>query len=152
MEHKDLYTKGRQNWFEAVGADDRAARKWVVIFDQTSFAKFLPVGKEAAASLSWICANDVAKTPGSLIYTQMLNRRGGIECDLTVSRLAQDRYYIVTGTGFATHDFAWIARNIPEGDDARLPAVTSAFAVLSLMRSEERRVGKECVSSFRTRV
>src|SRR5690606_21392270 len=117
-EPKDIYSYGRQNWFDAVGAEHKAARERVVIFDQTSFAKFLLVGKDAEAALSWICANDVAKAPGSLVYTQMLNRRGGIECDLTVSRLAGDRYYIVTGTGFATHDFAWIARQIPEGADA----------------------------------
>ena len=95
------------------------------LFDQTSFAKFLMVGRDAEAALSWICANDVAKPPGSLTYTQMLNARGGIECDLTVARLAEDRFYIVTGTGFATHDFDWISRNIPDGLDARLVDVTS---------------------------
>jgi 4-methylaminobutanoate oxidase (formaldehyde-forming) len=140
IEPKDVYSYGRQNWFEAVGAEHQAARERVVIFDQTSFAKFLLVGKDAEAALSWICANDVAKASGSLIYTQMLNRRGGIECDLTVSRLAEDRYYIVTGTGFATHDFAWIARNIPEEADARLLDVTSAYAVLSLMGPKSRDV------------
>jgi 4-methylaminobutanoate oxidase (formaldehyde-forming) len=140
IEPKDVYSYGRQNWFEAVGAEHKAARERVVIFDQTSFAKFLLVGKDAEAALSWICANDVAKASGSLIYTQMLNRRGGIECDLTVSRLAEDRYYIVTGTGFATHDFAWIARNIPEEADARLLDVTSAYAVLSLMGPKSRDV------------
>ena len=60
--------------------------------------------------------------PGALVYTQMLNTRGGIECDLTVGRLAEDRFYIVTGTGFRTHDFAWIRQNIPEGGDAALVA------------------------------
>ena len=78
------------------------------------------VGRDAEAALSWICANDVAKPPGTLTYTQMLNARGGIECDLTVARLAEDVFYIVTGTGFATHDFHWIRRNIPAGLDARL--------------------------------
>ena len=71
-----------------------------------------------SAALSWLCANDVAKPPGSLTYTQLLNDRGGIECDLTVARLAHDRFYLVTGTGFATHDFDWIARHIPAGLDA----------------------------------
>ena len=140
IEAKDVYSYGRQNWFGAVGDEHKAARERVVIFDQTSFAKFLLVGKDAEAALSWICANDVAKAPGTLVYTQMLNRRGGIECDLTVSRLAEDRYYIVTGTGFATHDFAWIARNIPEGLDARLIDATSANAVLSLMGPKARDV------------
>ena len=71
-------------------------------------------------------ANDVAKPPGHLIYTQMLNDRGGIECDLTVGRLSPTEYYIVTGTGFATHDFDWISRSIPDGLDARLIDVTSS--------------------------
>ena len=88
------------------------------MFDQTSFAKFLLVGRDAETALSWIAANDVAKPPGHLVYTQMLNARGGIECDLTVGRLSPDEYYIVTGTGFATHDFDWISRSIPDGLDA----------------------------------
>ena len=115
-------------------------RERVGLFDQTSFAKFLMVGRDAEAALSWICANDVAKPVGSLVYTQMLNQRGGIECDLTVSRLAEDSYYIVTGTGFATHDFAWISANIRDGLDARLIDVTSAYAVLSLMGPRARDV------------
>jgi 4-methylaminobutanoate oxidase (formaldehyde-forming) len=68
-----------------------------------------------------------------VVYTQMLNANGGIECDLTVTRLATDAYYIVSGTGFATHDFAWIRRHLPGGADARLLDVTSAFAVLPVM-------------------
>lgn len=130
---EDHYTYGRQNWFEAVGREHRAARETAVLFDQTSFAKFELVGRDAEAALSWIAANDVAKPVGHLVYTQMLNRNGGIECDLTVARLAEDRYYIVTGTGFATHDFHWIASNIPEGLDARLSDVTSQNAALVLM-------------------
>src|SRR4029434_3100184 len=82
--------------------------------------------------------NAAAKPPGHLVYTQMLNARGGIECDLTVARLARDEYYIVTGTGFATHDFDWIARSIPEGLDARLIDVTSSYAVLSVMGPKSR--------------
>lgn len=140
VEPRDIYSYGRQNWFEAVGEEHKAVRERVGVFDQTSFAKFLLVGRDAEAALSWICANDVAKPPGSLVYTQMLNRRGGIECDLTVSRLADDAYYIVTGTGFATHDLAWIGRNIRDGLDARVIDVTSAYAVLSLMGPRARDV------------
>src|SRR5215468_8438897 len=139
-EPRDVYSYGRQNWFDAVGEEHRAVRERVGLFDQTSFAKFLLVGRDAETALSWICANDVAKPVGSLVYTQMLNKRGGIECDLTVSRLADDSYYIVTGTGFATHDFAWIRANILEGLDARLSDVTSGYAVLSLMGPRARDV------------
>ena len=137
---EDFYSYGRQNWFPAVGREHQAARERVALFDQTSFAKFLMVGRDAEAALSWICANDVATAPGTLTYTQMLNERGGIECDLTVARLADDRFYIVTGTGFATHDFDWIRRNIPDGLDAGLLDVTSQNAVLSLMGPRARDV------------
>lgn len=129
----DSYTYGRQNWFDAVGREHRACREGVVVFDQTSFAKFTMVGRDAQKVLSWIAANDVERPPGTLTYTQMLNDRGGIECDLTIGRLADDEFYIVTGTGFATHDFDWISRSIPDGLDARLSDVTSAYAVLSVM-------------------
>jgi 4-methylaminobutanoate oxidase (formaldehyde-forming) len=140
VEPCDVYSYGRQNWFAAVGEEHRAVRERVGLFDQTSFAKFLVVGRDAETALSWIASNDVAKPAGSLVYTQMLNQRGGIECDLTVSRLAEDEYYIVTGTGFATHDLAWIKANIRDGLDARIIDVTSAFAVLSLMGPRARDV------------
>lgn len=137
---RDEYSFGRQNWFAAVGDEHRAVRESVALFDQSSFAKFLLSGRDAATALGWICANDVARPPGSVIYTQMLNSRGGIECDLTVSRLAEDLYYIVTGTGSATHDYDWIRRNLRPGLDARLMDVTSANAVLSVMGPNARTV------------
>ena len=99
---------GRQNWFAAVGEEHRAVRDAVGLFDQSSFAKFELAGPAASEALSLICANDVTRPPGRITYTQLLNRRGGIEADLTVARLAEDRFYIVTGTGFRTHDFGWI--------------------------------------------
>lgn len=136
----DRYTYGRPNWFGAVAREHQAVRERVGVFDQTSFAKFLMVGRDAEAALSWIAAADVSKAPGHLAYSQMLNARGGIECDLTIARLADDLYYIVTGTGFATHDFDWIRRNIPAGLDARLIDVTSAYAVLSVMGPRARDV------------
>lgn len=137
---EDVYSFGRQNWFDAVAREHRAAREAVTVFDQSSFAKFLLQGPDAEAALSWICANDITRPVGTVIYTQMLNDRGGIECDLTVTRLAADRYYIVTGTGFATHDFDWIRRNIPAGLRAELIDMTSAYGVLSLMGPRAREV------------
>jgi sarcosine dehydrogenase len=137
---EDVYSYGRQNWFNAVGREHAAARERVAVFDQTSFAKALVVGRDAEKALSWIAANDVAKPPGQVVYTQMLNARGGIECDLTVSRLSESEYYIVTGTGFATHDLGWISRSIPDGLDARLIDVTSAYAVLAVMGPRSRDV------------
>ncbi len=132
-EPHDIYTFERPNWHAAVGREHKAAREAAVLIDQTSFAKYRLTGPDAQAALGWIAANDVAKPVGSLVYTQMLNDRGGIECDLTAVRVAEDEYYIVTGTGFATHDFDWISRNIPKGLDAKLGDITSSVAVLSLM-------------------
>lgn len=140
VEPRDVYSYGRQNWFPHVGREHAATRERVAIFDQTSFAKFLLCGKDAERALSWLCANDVQKPAGRLVYTQMCNSRGGIECDVTVARLADDAYYIVTGTGFATHDFDWISRNIPAGADARLIDLTGMNAVLGLMGPRARDV------------
>ncbi len=137
---RDAPSFGRANWFEAVGREHQACREAVALFDQSSFAKFMIVGRDAEAALSWIAANDVARPPGSVVYTQMLNERGGIECDLTLARLTPDEYYGVTGTGFATHDADWIRRNTPAGLDARLVDVTSAYATLALMGPRARDV------------
>ncbi|VAW12393.1 Sarcosine dehydrogenase [hydrothermal vent metagenome] len=133
VEPKDEYSFGRQNWFKHVGEEHRAVRERAGLFDQSSFAKFEMAGPDAEKALSWICAANVAGPPGKLTYTQMLNSRGGIECDLTVARLAEDRFYLVTGTGFRTHDFTWIRRNIPKGCEVDLVDVTEDRFTLSLM-------------------
>ncbi len=140
VEPRDVYSFGRQNWFAHVGAEHHACRERVALFDQSSFAKFEVVGRDAERALSWICANDVARPVGSLTYTQMLNSRGGIECDLTVGRLADDRYYIVTGTGFRTHDAAWIRQNVPADCAAEPSDVTEALGTLTLMGPRAREV------------
>lgn len=141
---EDRHTFGKPNWFAAVEREHRACREAAALFDQTSFAKALLIGPDAEAALSWIAANDVAKPPGNVTYTQMLNEKGGIECDLTVTRLAGDRFYIVTGTGFAAHDFDWIRRSIPQGSDATLVDVTSGTAVLVLMGPHSRDILRAC--------
>ena len=144
---EDVYSYGRQNWFGAVGREHKAAREAAAVFDQTSFAKFTLKGRDAEKALQWIAANNVGKHPGSLTYTQMLNDRGGIECDLTCARIAEDEYYIVTGTGFATHDFDWLRRNIPDGLNASLIDVTSAWTVLSLMGPRARDILQSITSA-----
>jgi sarcosine dehydrogenase len=136
----DVYSMGRQNWFAAVGREHGRVRTEAGLFDQSSFAKYELRGEDAEKALSWICANDVARPPGKLTYTQMLNSRGGIECDLTVARLEHDRYYIVTGTGFRTHDAAWIGDHIEPGLDATLIDVTEEYGTLSLMGPKARAI------------
>lgn len=137
---KDIYSFGRQNWFAANAREHRAAREAAIVIDQTSFAKFMLKGPDAQAALSWISAGNVNRSVGALTYTQMLNDKGGIECDLTIARVAEEEFYIVTGTGFATHDFDWISRNIPEGMNCQLFDVTSSNTVLSLMGPEARNI------------
>ncbi len=143
---RDVYTYGRQNWFDAVGREHLAARNAAVLFDQTSFAKFLVSGRDSLAALQWIAANNIDKPVGSVIYTQLLDARGGIQCDLTITRVGEDSFYVVTGTGFATHDFDWIKRNIAAGAgsgvgaDVRLTDVTDTRSVLSLMGPASREI------------
>jgi 4-methylaminobutanoate oxidase (formaldehyde-forming) len=136
-EPRDIYSMGRQNWFGAVGEEHRCVREAAGIFDQSSFAKFEVTGPQAAAALDWLCAGAI-KPPGRITYTQMLSARGGIECDLTVSRLAEDRFWIVTGTGFRSHDADWIVRHLPDG--ATLTDVTEDWGTLSLMGPKSRAV------------
>ncbi|MEJ6781922.1 GcvT family protein [Aminobacter sp. Piv2-1] len=140
MEARDVYAMGRQNWFEPVGDEHRHVREAVGVFDQSSFAKYEMTGKDAQRALDHICANDVSKPAGRLTYTQLLNTRGGIEADLTVARLSDEKFYIVTGTGFRTHDLAWISDHVPAGLDAKLIDVTEQFGTLSLMGPKARLV------------
>lgn len=136
----DRYAMDRPGWFGAVAREHRAAREAAVLIDQSSFAKFILRGPRAAQTLDWLCANRVDRPVGRLTYTQMLNDRGGIEADVTVARTAEDEFYIVTGTGFATHDADWIRRNLPAEGGAELVEVTSGRAVLSLMGPKSREI------------
>jgi 4-methylaminobutanoate oxidase (formaldehyde-forming) len=122
-----------------VGEEHAHVREAVGIFDQSSFAKYEVTGRDAARALERVCANRVDCAPGRLTYTQLLNTRGGIECDLTVARLSEDRFYLVTGTGFRTHDLAWIAEHLPAGD-AVIRDITEDWGVLSLMGPKARDV------------
>jgi 4-methylaminobutanoate oxidase (formaldehyde-forming) len=139
MEARDVYSMGRQNWFARVGEEHALVREAVGVFDQSSFAKYEVTGRDAERALDWICAGDVTKPVGRLTYTQLLNSRGGIEADLTVARIAEDRFYIVTGTGFRTHDLGWIADHLPQGD-VRIEDVTEGWGTLSLMGPRAREV------------
>lgn len=134
---QDSYSMGRQNWFDHVGAEHAHVRNHAGLFDQSSFAKFEVHGPGAAEALEQICANRVARDIGRLTYSQMLNSRGGIECDLTVGRLSEDRFYIVTGTGFRTHDSGWITDHLP-AKGVHFEDVTEEWGVLSLMGPRSR--------------
>ena len=132
------YSFDRQNWFQYSAEEHRAVREAVGLFDQTSFAKFILQGRDSEAVLQRICANDVAGPEGRVVYTAMLNERGGIECDLTVTRVAGDGYLIVTAGRTAVRDFDWITRNIPDDTHAFLTDVTSSYVVLGVMGPRSR--------------
>jgi len=121
-----------QNWSPAIHAEAMATRGRAGLFDETSFAKIEVSGPGAAAYLQRLCANDVDRGVGTVTYTQMLNSRGGIECDFTVTRLAEHRFRIVTGTAFGNHDIGWIRRHMPADGSVDVVDVTSAYACLGL--------------------
>jgi 4-methylaminobutanoate oxidase (formaldehyde-forming) len=138
IEPETIYSFGRQNWFPHAAAEHRAAREAVALFDQTSFAKLAVEGPDAETVLQRLCANDVAVAPGRVVYTAMLNERGGFESDLTVTRLGEEAYLVVTGSAQATRDLHWIRRHLPAGARAAVTDVTSGWAVLGLMGPRSR--------------
>ena len=127
------YSYGRQNWFEHSANEHRAVRNAVGVFDQSSFAKFRLEGADATRVLNRVCANDIDVAPGKIIYTQWLNERGGIEADLTVTRLNHTAYLIVSGAETESKDFQWLQRHIEPGAHCVLTNVTSGMGVLSIM-------------------
>ena len=133
VEPSYAYSYGRQNWFEHSAHEHRAVRNAVGLFDQSSFAKFRLEGADATRVLSRVCANDVAVAPGKMVYTQWLNERGGIEADLTVTRLTETAYLIVSGAETESKDFNWLKRHIDPQAHCVLTNVTSGMGVLSLM-------------------
>jgi 4-methylaminobutanoate oxidase (formaldehyde-forming) len=121
-----------QNWSPAIAAEHRATREAVALFDESSFAKLEISGPGAAEFLEGLCDNRVARDVGKITYTQMLNRRGGIECDFTVARLGEERFGIVTGTAFGNHDREWMRRHLPADGGAQIADVTSQWACIGI--------------------
>ncbi len=132
------YSYGRQNWFAYSAAEHRATRERVALYDMTSFGKFLVQGRDAERALRRICANDVAVPPGRVVYTQWLNERAGIEADLTVTRLSDTSFVVVTAAAAARRDLAWLQRHLAEEDHVVVTDVTSTEAVLCVMGPNSR--------------
>jgi 4-methylaminobutanoate oxidase (formaldehyde-forming) len=127
-------------WSPAIGAEHRATREAAALFDETSFAKIEVSGAGAADFLEHLCDNRVARDVGAITYTQMLNERGGIECDFTVTRLAEDRFRIVTGTAFGQHDLAWIRAHAPDSGDVSVEDMTESLACLGIWGPRARHI------------
>src|SRR5439155_25202629 len=116
----------------AIPVEHIATRERAGLFDETSFAKIDVIGPDACRFLQRVCSNDVDRPVGAVVYSQMLNRRGGIECDLTVTRLAEDRFRLVTGTAFGNHDLGWIRKQLGDEDRVEVRDVTGGLACFGL--------------------
>jgi 4-methylaminobutanoate oxidase (formaldehyde-forming) len=134
----EKYTWGRQNWFEYLATEHKACREDVIIMDVTSMSKFLVQGRDAEKVLNHICANDVAVPTGKVVYTQWLNERGGMEADLTVTRLAENKYFIVSAGDFYTRDLLWLKKHIPYDAHAMVTDVTSGYTLLNIQGPKSR--------------
>jgi 4-methylaminobutanoate oxidase (formaldehyde-forming) len=133
---------GLPNWFPIVAKEHEAIRSRAGIIDQSSFGKMEIKGPGATEFLQRMTDNDMARPVGSITYTQMLNEKGGIECDLTVSRIGEDHFYLVTGTAFIKHDLDWIRRHLPEKGSITVTDVTSSRACVTLCGPEARNILK----------
>ena len=131
-EAKDKYSFHRSNWHSAVGDECRAVRSSLGVLDQSSFAKYELAGPGARALLDRLCANRLPKLIGRMCLTQMCTPKGGIECDVTVTKLAEDHYYVVSAAATELHDYDWIARHVPDDGSVTLTNTSSSVGVLTL--------------------
>jgi 4-methylaminobutanoate oxidase (formaldehyde-forming) len=129
---------GRPGWLHWMVAEQRATREAVAVYDQSSFSKLLLQGRDALDVLQHLCANQVDVAVGRLVYTAMLNERGGFESDLTVLRLASDRFLIITGSAQTVRDADWINRHVSPDQHAQLTDVSNQTCVLSVMGPQAR--------------
>ena len=132
VEAVDQPSFAEPNWFRHVAEEHRAVRERVGLIDQTSFAKFEITGPGALAAVQWLSIADMDKAIGTVTYTQLCNERGGIECDLTMTRLGEQHWYVVTGSAFGAHDMGWIRSNSPDDGSVQIRDLTSANAVVNL--------------------
>jgi 4-methylaminobutanoate oxidase (formaldehyde-forming) len=128
------------NWSKAIGYEHLKTREAAGLFDETSFSKIEVRGPDALDVLQYLCDNDIDKPVGVVVYTQMLNPRGGIECDFTVTRVASDRFLIVTGTAMLNHDLSWIRLNVPDGKRVTVEDVTSNYFCFGLWGPKARAI------------
>ena len=128
------------NWSRAIGYEHLQTRATAGLFDETSFNKIEVRGPGALAFLNRVCSNNIDQPVGVVVYTQCLNQRGGIECDFTVNRIAEDRFLIITGTAFGQHDISWLSLNMPEDGSVSIEDVGSAYACIGLWGPKARTI------------
>ena len=132
------YSWERPVWADWCIAEQRAAHERVAIFDETSFSKYLVTGPDAEQALQWVCSADIAVPVGTAVYTAWLNRGGGYEADVTVTRIGERRYLVVSSAATTVRDLDWLRRQLPEGLAVEVVDVTSAYAVLGVMGPRSR--------------
>ena len=136
----DVLSFERSPSFAAIGAEHRAVRERVALIDMTSFSKFEIRGPGALALLQKLAVNNLDRPVGTIVYTQLCNERGGIEADVTITRLADDRFYFVTGSALGVRDRSTIERHLPTDGSVEIVEHTSARAVLNLCGPHSRSV------------
>lgn len=129
-----------RHWSPIQGAEHLATREAVALFDLTAFTKIEISGPGALSFLQRLCANQIDQPVGKVVYTALLSDRGGIVCDLTVTRLGVDRFLVLTGGGVGMHDLAWIRSHAPSDGSARVVDVTSMYCALGLWGPKARDV------------
>jgi heterotetrameric sarcosine oxidase gamma subunit len=134
------YTWGKPEWLAWSNDEQIATREHVAVFDETSFGKLLVVGRDVETVLQRVCTADVAVEPGRAVYTGMLNERAGYEADVTVTRVAPDRYLLVTSAASPVRDAAWIESHVRAGEHVSVVDMSSAYAVLGVMGPSSRRL------------
>ncbi|MEN9895974.1 MAG: hypothetical protein RIR97_1826, partial [Pseudomonadota bacterium] len=138
QEREYKYSWNRQNWFDNQKADHLAIRNGVGFFDMSSFGKVRVEGRDACQFLQRLCANQMDVAPGRIVYTQMLNNRGGIESDLTVTRLSETAYFLVVPGATLQRDLAWLRRHVGENEFVVITDVTAAESVMCIMGPKSR--------------
>ena len=141
------YSWGRQNWFEHAAGEHKAVRENCGVFDMTSFGKIRVEGRDARDVLQRVCGNDVDVDKGKIVYTQWLNSRGGVEADVTVTRLDENLFLVVTPAATVLRDMHWLKRHTP--DDAHCVAtdVTSGECALAVMGPNSRKILSKCTNA-----
>nr|MBX2881848.1 FAD-dependent oxidoreductase [Granulosicoccus sp.] len=132
------YSFGRQNWFDYSAREHQAARESVALFDQSSFSKYLVQGRDASKLLQRVCTADIDTSADRIVYTHWLNESGGIEADLTVTRLGECEYLVISGAATTHKDLDWLRKHIGEDDFCCVSDVTSQYAVLGIMGPHSR--------------
>lgn len=141
------YSFSKQNWFSYSGEEHHATRKNVTIFDQSTFSKYEVVGNDACDCLQQICSANIDVPAGKIVYTHWLNQKGGIEADLTVTRISENHFWIISASATTHKDLNWLQRNIPTDKHCFISDITNSWAVFGIMGPNSRALLEKALSA-----